>query len=72
LFQEGKISARLHVSNQDPVTFDAAQIAAALILLCFRQKIPLPKNAKKSIHVESNNVVLSLKSGDGPPPKMPS
>ena len=64
LFHDGKITARLHMSHQDPITCDAAQIAAALILFCIRQKIPLPKNATKSIHVEDDNIVLSLESGD--------
>ena len=64
--QGGEISATLHVSHQAPLTYDAAHIAAALIVFCERQKIPLPKRAEKSIYFQGNNVMLTFKSGDDP------
>ncbi|MDA0230310.1 MAG: hypothetical protein O3B21_08980 [Proteobacteria bacterium] len=72
LSSKGEISARLHASLQDPIDCNAAYIAAALILLCVRQRIPMPKMAKKSIHVEGGFVVLVLTSGDSPPTQFPS
>ena len=67
LSQEGTVSATLHSSHHHPITCSAAQIAAALILICVRQKIPVPKTAEKSVQIQGDNVVLFFKSGDAPP-----
>ena len=71
LSQNGEVSARLYATYQEPLDCNAAYIAAALILLCVRQRIPIPKKAQKSIHVQDGNVVLVLKSGDSPPQQIP-
>ena len=72
LSAKGDVVARLHVSHRDPVECNAAYIAAALILMCVRQRIPILKKAKKSIHIEDGNVVLVLASGESPPRRIPS
>ena len=72
LSSKGEISVRLHATHQDPIDCNTADIAAALILICVRQRIPIPKKAKKSIHIEGGNVVLVLASGDSPPTRIPS
>lgn len=72
LSQEGGISATLFLSDQEPIKYDAAHVAAALILFCVKRKIPLPKNAKKTVHLQDNKTVFVLKSGKDPPLQMPS
>lgn len=71
LLERSEISARLHVSHQRPIECNAASIAAALILLCVRQRIPILKKANKSIHILDGDVVLVLTSGDSPPWRIP-
>jgi two-component system chemotaxis response regulator CheY len=38
--------------------FDANDIAAALILYCRNEKIPLPRNATKSLKIEKGSIAL--------------
>ena len=72
LSQKGEIMARLHVSLQGHLDYNVADIAAALILICGRQKIPILKKANKSIHIEDDKIVLVLTSGDFPPRRIPT
>lgn len=43
----------------------AASVAAALIRYCMRLRIPLPRDAQKSIALSGDNIVLDLRT----PPK---
>ena len=42
----------------DATIFQETDIAAALILYCRNEKIPLPKNATKSLRIEKGSVAL--------------
>ena len=48
------------IARRTTVTLEPEHMAAALISFCRIKRVPLPRKAKKTLHVESGRVVLHI------------
>lgn len=61
--ERGTISAEVTCSDGVTRSYDAAQLAAALIYYCNKLKIVLPRSASKSLELRGRSLVLALELG---------
>lgn len=68
---DGGGAVRLEIVNQSygeaqNVELSPETVGAALVRYCIQHKIPLPKKAHKSIHVQGDKLVLNVSIEAGP------
>ena len=56
--------AYTHVQPSLEVTFSNQEVLAALLLKCMAEKVPMPKDAEKSLEIVDGFMALSVKYGD--------
>jgi hypothetical protein len=58
--EEG-VGARVSFENvARPTHFTALETAAALIAYCRKVRVPIPKQGRKSLHKQKNNLILQI------------
>ena len=58
--EEG-VGARVTFENVPrPTHFTALETAAALIAYCRKLRVPIPKQGRKSLHTQKNNLILQI------------
>jgi len=56
-------------NDQSMITLAPEQVAAALLKFCRTSRIPVPKNASKSLSISGDTLALDIRSGEPLPMK---